>query len=150
MSSLARSLQLSKGDSRKGVKRSKLVAVVAKETVEAARVVRAELSDRALHPLQVWRGQQLSARAEDQAVLGIEPIHGDLFIEVPPGGSKDLAQNSGVEKEGWAGIEFEAVSLHGGGAATDNIPPFHNGDVDARPRQQNSSGQAARTGPDND
>ena len=138
------------GRLQKGHKALQLVAIVAEETVEATDVVRAELSDRALHAFEVWRGQQLSARAEDQAVLGIEPIHGDLFIEVSAGRRKDLAQDPGVEKEGWTGIEFEAVSLQGGGAAADDIPAFHNGDVDPRPCQQNSSGQAAWTGPDND
>ncbi len=118
--------------------------------MEAAGVVRAEPGDRALHALQVRRSQQLSTRAEDQAVLGIQPIHGNLFIEVSTGGRKDLAQYFRVKKEGWPGIEFEAASLHGGGAATDNVSPLHDGDVDARSCQQNSSGQTAWTGPDDD
>ena len=103
--------------------------------MEATGIAGAELSDRALHAFEIWGGQQLSAGAEDQAVLGIEPIHGDLFIEVSAGRCKDLAEDLGVEKEGWPGIEFEAVPLHGGGAASDDIPAFDNGDIDPRPRQ---------------
>src|SRR5271156_1768469 len=56
MSSLARVLQL--------------VAIATEEAVEAAGIARAELSDRTLHTLQVRCGQQPSARAEDQPVVG--------------------------------------------------------------------------------
>jgi hypothetical protein len=118
--------------------------------VEAAGVLRAELGDRPLHTLEVGRSQQFSAGTEDQAVVGIEPVHRDLLIEISAGGGEDLAQHFGIKEKGWPGIEFETVPLHGGGAAADNVSPFHDGDVDARPGQQNSSGQTTRTGPDND
>jgi hypothetical protein len=82
--------------------------------------------------------------------MGIQPVHGDVFIEVSAGGSEDLAQNLGIEKEGWPGIEFETVPLHGRGAAADDISLFHYRDVDTRPGEQNSGGQATRTGPNDD
>jgi hypothetical protein len=81
--------------------------------------------------------------------MGIQPVHGDVFIEVSAGGSEDLAQNLGIEKEGWSGIEFETVPFHGGGAAADDVTLFHYRDVDTRPGQQYSGGQAARAGSDN-
>ena len=117
--------------------------------MEAAGILRAELGDGLLHPLQIRRSHQLSARAEDQAVMGIQPVHRDFFIEVSAGGGENLAQHFGVEKKSWPGIEFETVPFHGGGAAANHFSPFHDGDVDTRPGQQNSSSQATWTGPDN-
>jgi hypothetical protein len=118
--------------------------------MEATGIVRAELCDCMLHAFQVRGSQQFPTRAEDQAVLGIEPIHGDFFIKVSARGSKDLAQHFGIKKEGRTSIEFESVSLHGGSAATDNIAALDDGDVDTRPCEQNSSSQSTWTGPDND
>ena len=137
------------GRLQKRCKFLELVAIVTEEALEAACVARAKLCDRALHSLEVWGCQQFSARAEDQPVLGIQPVHGDLFIEVSAGGSKDFAQYPGIKKEGWPGIELKTVALHGGGAAADNLSAFHDGYIDARSLQQNGSGQSARTGPDN-
>ena len=128
----------------------KFVAVVTEEAMEATSVFRAQLRDGALHTLQVWCCQQFAARAEDQAVLRIEAVHRDFFIQVPACGSKYFAQYLGVKEKGWPGIELETVLLHGRCAATDDLASFHYGYVDARSLQQNSSGESSRTGPDND
>ncbi len=148
MSSLARSRQLSKGDSRKGVNFSSLLRLSQKKRWKPRASSGLSWAIARSMRLHVRRSQQLSAGAEDQAVMGIQPVHGDLFIEISAGGREDLAQNPGVEKKGWPGIEFEAVPLHGGGAAADDVSPFHYGDVDTRAGQQYSGGQATGTGSD--
>ena len=136
------------GRLQKRRKALKLVAVLVKEAAKAAGVLRAELGDCALHTLQVRCSQQLATGAEDQPVLGIQSIHGNLFIETSTCCRKDLAQYFWVEEESRPGIEFETASLHGGGTAADDVAPLHDGDIDSRPRQQHSSGQTAWTGPD--
>jgi hypothetical protein len=54
-----------------------------------------------------------------------------VFIETSARCRKDLTQYFRVEEESRPGVEFKAASLHGGGAAADDVAPLHDADIDA-------------------
>jgi hypothetical protein len=99
--------------------------------MEAKRVFGRDCSDGFFHLLEVGSGEQFAPGTEDEPVLGIEAMHGDLGIEVAADGGEDLAQHAGIEEKSGADVEAIAgFGFHGGGATTGAVTLFDDGDTD--------------------
>ena len=131
------------GGLQKGQEAGEFLAIAGEEAAEGLGVVGGDAGDLGFHALDVGRGIDLAARAEDEAVLRIEAVHGDLAIEVVAGVREDFFENAGVEEEGRADVEFVAVLREGGGAAADAIVLFDDGDSDAGAGEKHGGGEAS-------
>jgi hypothetical protein len=123
-------------------------AVVVEEAPEGRGVLGTEVGHGARHPLHVRGGQQLAAASEHQPVLRIEPHQLDLAVEVLAHGREDLPQDRGVEEEGRAEVEAEALGFQRGGPAAHAGEALEHRYLQSRAGEQDGGSQSSRPGSD--